>query len=280
LKNNIFNILLVSLGLFNIHIKPEKQQIKKEKHIIVLACSYNNKKWYKKHLDSFFMQDYSNAHMIYIDDVSPDGTGNLVEQYINEKGFENRVTLIKNEQRIGALANQYNAIHASKDDDIIVILDGDDWFAHEHVLSYINEVYSDPNIWITYGQFREYPSGKIHGFNRPLTNEALTENKIREFGFIPSHLRTYYAKLYKMIRKEDLIQNGRFFDVNADFATMIPMLEMARKGHIKFINEVLLIYNNANPLNDHRIAGGLQRTLNRKIRKMEKYEAIDCLFAE
>ena len=42
--------------------------------------------------------------------ASPDGTGNLVEQYIKERKLENKILLIKNNERCGALANIYRAI--------------------------------------------------------------------------------------------------------------------------------------------------------------------------
>lgn len=42
-----------------------------------------------------------------------------------------------------------------------------------------------------------------------------------------------------------------FFDVTRDQAMMFPMLEMAA-GRIKFIPEVLYLYNQSNPLNDFK----------------------------
>src|SRR3989304_2120498 len=57
-------------------------QPKKEKHFVVIVPSYNNKDWYQKNLDSIFMQKYTNYHVVYIDDVSTDGTGDLVEKYV------------------------------------------------------------------------------------------------------------------------------------------------------------------------------------------------------
>lgn len=49
--------------------------------------SYNNaeSRLYMRNLDSIFMQDYSNYHVVYIDDASPDKTGEYVNKYIEEK---------------------------------------------------------------------------------------------------------------------------------------------------------------------------------------------------
>ena len=165
-------------------------EVKQENPFVIVTASYNNKDWYKKNLDSVFAQNYTNYRVIYVNDCSPDGTGDLVEQYIKEKGMEDRVTLIKNTERCGALANQYKAIHSCKDEEIIVILDGDDWFPNGNVLSYLNKVYADGTIWLTYGQFREYPGGGV-GFCSLMPDEIVSGNKFRDHNHIPSHLRTF-----------------------------------------------------------------------------------------
>ena len=92
-----------------------------ERHIVIVVASYNNKDWYKHNLDSILAQDYSNYNVIYVDDCSPDGTGKLVAEYIKEKDIEHRIQLICNEERCGALANQYKAIHSCDDMSIVII---------------------------------------------------------------------------------------------------------------------------------------------------------------
>jgi hypothetical protein len=66
----------------------------------------------------------------------------------------------------------------------------------------------------------------------------------------------------------------------ADLAMMFPMIEMAHKGHFCFINQVLLEYNAANNLNDHKVSKKLQRTCDLEIRNRKHYEALDYLFDE
>jgi hypothetical protein len=246
------------------------------KHIVVVAASYNNKDWYQHkgewpgHLDTIFGQTYNNYHVVYIDDCSVDGTDNLVEQYIKEHGQEDRVTLIKNRTRCGAMENQYRAIHTCKDSDLVVILDGDDAFAHNQVFPYLNSTYADGSTWLTYGQFIEYPSG-VHGFCCPMPPQVIHANAFRDFSNIPSHLRTFYAGLFKHIKREDLMHEGAFLMMDADIAAMFPMIEMARQGHFKFIPHILCVYNGANSLNDHKVSKELQKKLDREIRSRKRY---------
>jgi glycosyltransferase involved in cell wall biosynthesis len=274
-KKNVFlSIIFYSLNALGSDITfnnmPDQNG---ERHIVIVTAGYKNKNWYKKNLDSIFAQKYQNYHLMYVDDCSPDGTADLVEQYINEKGYNHKVTLIKNTERYGCpLANHYKAIHACDDKAIIVILDADDFFAHDRVLSYLNNVYSDSNVWLTYGQFVEYPSG-VHGFCSPMPQHIVERNAFRDWACIPSHLRSFYAGLFKQIKEEDLKYDGRFFMMTGDMGAMMPMIEMAR-DHFKFIPDILYIYNAANELNEYKVSKDLQRKIDLYIRALPRYEKV------
>lgn len=247
-----------------------------ERHIVIVTCSYNNNKYYKWNLDSVLSQEYTNYHVIYVDDCSSDDTYNLVKKYIEGHPAAEHFILVHNEERKKALANLYYAIHSCKSTDIILILDGDDRFAHNRVLRRINEAYADPNIWLTYGQFREYPNGGL-GFCRPYPQYVIDRNSFRYYPETPSHLRTFYAGLLHKIRKEDLLFQGDFFPMTYDLAIMFPMIEMARRHHM-FIGEVLVDYNNDNPLSDHRVGKGLQRKYDLIIRGRTCYSEVSSPF--
>lgn len=218
-----------------------------EKHITAIVVSYNNSKWYKKNLDSIFNQKYSNFDVIYVDDCSPDGTADLAESYVNKLGQSSKFKLIRNKANAGSMANKYTASHMAADKSIVVLVDGDDWLAHNKVFKYINKVYSTTNCWMTYGQFVRYPTGK-KGHCKKLSHSenfrALDQTYV-------SHLRTYYAKLFKLVKKEDLMKDGQFVPVSEDVAGSLPMLEMAR-GHIRFISKILYVYNQAHEFNDFK----------------------------
>ncbi len=250
-----------------------------ERRIVIVIASYNNKQWYKRNLDSIFAQKYDNYRLIYVDDCSTDGTYELVKKYIEQSPKKDKFTHIKNDTRQWHLLNQFNAIHSCKDTDIIAILDGDDWFYNNLVLARVNQEYQDPNVWLTYGQLREYPQ------NGPgckkIPQRIVTRNAFRKeayWPYFPSHLRTFYAGLFKRIKKEDLMYKGTFFKMCCDLSIMFPMMEMAHKGHIRFIPDVLVIYNMANALNCYKISKTLQHEMNMIIRNMKPYNAIEYLF--
>jgi len=254
-----------------------------EKHIVVITASYNNRQWYKQNLDSVFAQRYDNWHLIYICDApgegrKSDGTDLLVEQYIKECGMQHKVTLIRNTERRGALANQYDAIHNCNNTDIIAILDGDDFLATPYVFQRVNQEYQRKNVWLTYGQLKEWP------YNGPgckeLPHSMIRRNAFRSeivWPYFPSHLRTFYAGLFKKIKKEDLLYNGNFMMMSSDFAIMVPMLEMAQ-DRISFIPDILVIYNMANPISDCKVSQQLQEHLTAYVRGLPRYSRLNYLF--
>ncbi len=269
-------LLALALLAYLFAFKKQAEQSELEKAFVIVIPSYNNKDWYKKNLNSVLFQDYRNYRVIYIDDASSDGTAALVESYIKENNQEKRVSLRKNEKRHLALANLYQAIHSCKPDEIIITVDGDDWLASDKVLSYLNTIYSDPDVWMTYGQFIYYPEER-HGYAELVPEEVLLKNGVREHPGGPTHLRTFYAKLFQMIHKEDMLQEGNFFPMAWDVAFLLPIMEMAGT-HARFIPDVLYVYNTSTTLHDHLVNPSLQVSLDAMIRKQKKYQPVEKIW--
>src|SRR5579872_3416353 len=82
---------------------------KGERHIVLVSASYNNEQWCEKNLQSVFDQNYSNYHLIYINDCSTDHTLEVVTRIVDERDLQDKITIINNPVRRGAMANQYYA---------------------------------------------------------------------------------------------------------------------------------------------------------------------------
>ncbi len=259
-------------------LRPDAPVVNGEKYIVVVIPSYKNAQWYRFNLERLFQQKYTNYFVIYIDDCSPDHTYELVDSYIKAVGQSHRVLLIHNETRKGALYNLYHAIHACPDRAIMVTLDGDDWFRGNDVLQLINRTYDDSNVWLTYGQFEEFPRGSL-GICHPMPEHVVQTKSYRTQHWFTSHLRTFYAGLFKKVKKEDMMFDGEFFSVTWDQSFLFPMLEMA-DGRIKFIDQILYVYNQANPLNDFKQQLRKQLYCERVIRARQKYQPLDVVQAQ
>jgi glycosyltransferase involved in cell wall biosynthesis len=243
------------------------------KPIAIVIPSYNNRRWYRQNLGSVCAQAYENFRAIYVDDGSSDQTGACVAQWLVDQAVGQRVQVIRNQARAGALANLYRAIHACEDQEIIVLVDGDDWLAHPRVLPYLNTVYADPDCWMTYGQYVSWPT-PVPGYAKPIPTPITDANDFRAYDWCASHLRSFYAWLFKRIHRDDLISPwGTFYPMAWDQALMFPMLEMAGP-RARFIPDVLYTYNVANPLNDAKVDRALQRHCEAAIRRQRRYERL------
>lgn len=281
----------------------------KEKPIVVIIPSYNNSRWVANNIKSILAQNYTNFRIIYIDDQSKDDTSKKVSQLVlkskrknefnnpnkffqqinfDDSGTEDIVkttelfkekinknscffTLIQNKNRCGALCNLYRAIQSSPDNAIIVTVDGDDWLAHKNVLKELNTLYSEKEIYLTHGKLITFPSGETT-WCEPIPSEVVASNTFRKYK-CPSHLRTFYAWLFKKIHLEDLLYQGKFFAMTGDMAIMYPMIEMAGEKHA-FIEKPNYVYNVSNNLNDNKVNPELQRHLDHVIRNKDRYSSI------
>lgn len=250
----------------------------KEKPFVIIIPSYNNELFCTANINSALDQRYKNYRVIFINDCSSDKTLELVKKTVAKSHKKDLVTIIDNNTRELALANYYYAIHKNtKDDEIIITLDGDDMLASPYVLKHLNLAYSnnEKEIWLTYGQMRYLSNPKSKSWIRDIPKEIVKENRFREYPHLPSHLRTFYSWLFKLIDIEDLQDNGEFYPMTWDVAMMLPMIEMAR-NHFVFIPHVLYIYNDVNTISDHRTDQELQFNLSKEIRAKPPYFPLPC----
>jgi len=213
---------------------------------IVLVTVHNSVQWIKKCLDSVLSQDYKNYRLMIIDDHSTDGTWDVVSKY--------DACIVRNDTNmVHSLINMVTGLKAFFFDpeDIIVCLDGDDWFFDNGVLSYLNEIYKE-DVWLTYGQFVPLSKG-YENYCKPFSEIEVTSQTYRKSGrWVTSHLKTFRKKCWDMIKEEDFKIDGGWLITCGDCAMMYPIIEMAGDKRIKFVDRVLYVYNDLNPMN-HRL---------------------------
>ena len=106
-----------------------------------------------------------------------------------------RFTIVNNTSRRGALANIVFGTNTicTDPEDIIIIVDGDDRLIDGDVLTHLNDVYSDPTTWATYGQY-VFKSDNSQGH----CEEGIGVFNRYNYGkWNISHLRTYKNFLFK-----------------------------------------------------------------------------------
>lgn len=126
---------------------------------------------------------------------------------------------------------------------VIAHVCADDMLSDPGALSRLAEAYEDPQVWMTYGQYRCIPGGEV-GHCAPLPPESHELGDYRKRPWMTSHLRSYRKGLWdKVPTKKYLIdpQTGEPWFLGTDLACVFPMLELARE-RAKFIPEVLYLY--------------------------------------
>ncbi|MBF8262946.1 MAG: hypothetical protein HW387_611 [Parachlamydiales bacterium] len=244
-----------------------------KRSFVLLICAFNNGAFLEKTLRSVSGQSYENYRLIYIDDASTDGSAALAADCINACGLSHRTTLVRNEQRLGTLANLMRAAQVCEDQEIIVMLGGNDWLAHEWVLSRLNQYYANPDLWLTYSQYCDFPSYRP-GISRDI--QQIEWSHLRSSPFVATHLPTFYAALFRRISEADLLFQGAFWPQAAVMAIMLPMLEMAR-DHFQFVPDIQTIANRrAETLEDREH----QIRCERSIRAKTPYSPVTALQRE
>ena len=236
--------------------------------MIILTTTYNCENFIEKSLLSIMSQRFKDFTCYITDDMSTDNTVNIIKKIISN---DSRFILIENKIKQYQPGN-YDQIIRGLDipnEEICVEVDGDDWLPNSNVFQLINDVYKDSNIWMTSGSF------KYHDGRPGFANPPKIFIDIRKQVFTLSHLRTWKSWLWKKINVDDLKdENGIYWNVAGDLSFMFPMLEMSGEEHFKYISTINYIYNESNPLNDHKVnMNNVTQTVN-KIRSKKPYDKL------
>lgn len=226
-------------------------------HFIVVVPSFNAMPWLKTCLNSIDSQDYPNFSTLLIDDASTDPLHTKCCADWQCRGYNKHwIIREKNEQMPH---NLYYALQVvpPEDDDVILLVDGDDWLPHERVLSILAEHFQDPELWLTYGSYTRHPDpGFMPNPAEPYPPEVIAARSYRSHNLLYNHPLAFRGHLWKQVRPSDLQEdNGDWFRVAYDQAIMYPMLELASGPpvHFKWLEAVLYVYNDSNPLSDFKV---------------------------
>lgn len=226
-----------------------------------MVPTYNNEAGgrYRLNLDSIVQQNYSNYHVVIIEDASTDKTPQLIDQHVDKvkREWESRgktidIAVIHNQQQQRAMSNlRAAALHHCKPHEIFVVVDGDDQLIGRQILQLFNSQFQATGCWFAYSNFMSFV-GSV-GFSRPFKPEVVEENRYRQANFVTSHLRAFYTELFQLVKEEDLKDSkGEYLRAANDVAICLPILEMCHT-RVTYIPEVTYLYNSDTGLNNHLI---------------------------
>ena len=210
-------------------------------NIVVVMITYNCEDIAVESLKSVVHQDYPNFRVIHVDDNSSDSTYFNLVNYVRNQSLTN-VKLIHNDERKGACFNRQMGIEMCDDDELVVLVDGDDYFPHNQCLRIIHNEYVRTKCWMTCGEYLIYPAFKNIS---SATNQRKLYFSPRKYGGWPGmHVRTFFAWLGKSVDRKNLKdEEGNYFQCSTDMALLISMMEMCGDpARFHLINQPLYLY--------------------------------------
>lgn len=220
----------------------------------IVTCAFNCTEFLKRCISSVLQQERPPDEWILVDDASTDlAQPELMKRVCTRPGWQ----AILNQENLCCPYNLVQAIRASRlgPQDVIFLLDGDDFLPHGRVLSRVAEIFSNPKVLLSYGSFTRWPDPNFMP-NRamPYPPEILRNRTFRTYRYhCYNHPLMFRRILWDQIPKPALQDNsGRWFRTAYDTAIMIPMLEMAG-DRMQFNEEILYVYNEGNPISDQKV---------------------------
>ena len=179
-------------------------------------------------------------HLV-IDDDSTDDTPTIIEKWCTHHPGHN-VDLVKRSRRRGGTWNTLDGIRQAGSESIVVELNGDDWLPDPGVLSFLNKVYQDPEVWMTYNTQRE--STGVIPFQLPPPREVRRIRGYRDHPWAASHLHTFRRRLFDHVPEEIMIDpdTGEHWVSADDIALYLWMLELAG-NHARHLWRITCLYN-------------------------------------
>jgi len=170
---------------------------------------------------SLAAQDDQDFGVVVIDDASTTPSPRRLHDLL---GFlEDRLTLIRPPIQHGPMVNHLVAVRdiCRNPAALIVVLDLDDAFCATNVISRLRELQARGHDVILGAPFRPDAPTKVYApdFQRPRETWG---------GDVWIHLRAFAKTLFDQVPEDYFKVDGRWVDRCTDYATMIPMVELAR----------------------------------------------------
>ncbi|MGR5064563.1 glycosyltransferase family 2 protein [Photobacterium sp. DNB22_13_2] len=275
---------------------------------IVISAVYNMSEHLKQNIDILKSQTYENFEVYFGDDLSTDTSCDTIEENILD---DERFHLIRHQQKLYSMGNIAETIKLAQpdDNDVIVLIDGDDALADATVLEYLKNTYEQEQCLMTFGSYTV--NGK-QGANCSSYPDIIPKlNLFRYVKWRANHLKTFKYSLWKQvnpasltltkkevkrtlnfylytgrikawleckkIKHEDLVtEDKRYVRRCSDKYLTSPLLEMAgEKAH--YIDKVL--YHYLGPQGPHNFGSSnkkwAQRLLRQAISLKPRYKKID-----
>jgi len=209
-------------------------------HIIIRAR--NAEKYIETCLWSLKKQTYGEWKGVLILDAPEDNTVKVASKYISLKNLP--IELVVNRERKGLGYNLWYGIELIPNphpEDIVCIVDGDDWIEKE-ALAVVISAYKKKNCRLTRGSYIKESKARITKVSR-----RDIKGPVRKTAWSCSHLKTFKYKLWQFFPKEYLQHNGVWAEAASDRGLMYGLVELAGIENCAHIKRPIYHWRNHKP---------------------------------
>lgn len=185
--------------------------------VSIITATYNSAATLKDTIDSVVRQDYDDIEYIVVDGGSTDGTTDIIRSF--EASDELDMKWVSERDR-----GIYDAMNKGIDlatGDVVGILNSDDYFTSDDVISKMVGSFTDSNIDAVYGDIHFIHDGEPDRVTRYYSSRMFRPFWIR-FGFMPAHPSLY-------VRREVYDKVGPYkldYKIGSDFEMIVRMFHV------------------------------------------------------
>lgn len=231
--------------------------------IHVVSTSYNSNNFAINNIVSVAKQSMQPFSHVYIDDMSLDNSVEVLNGFMETELYqgicqEYNLKIIINEEKKYKIKNLFDLLkdkETYKDEDIICILDGDDWLSNGDVLIEVFNTYRKDDLDYLYTNWMYSHNGEL-GISKKIPSNEWSPYLSP---WITSAMSTFRVKCFREINEENFKnKDGDFFIMACDQAYVLPILEMSKRKNgdyskVGFIDKPHYIYQFLQNKNKPRI---------------------------
>ena len=202
----------------------------------ILVPIYNFELFLDECLVSILEQTYDNWFCFLFDDGSTDNSSYICQQYVKKSNKFKHIKLDKKNH--GPAYSKWYGIQeirkVCKDEDIMIIIDGDDYLINKDAFSIINNIYIKTKCMATFGSYK----GKFDNMKYNVNMKSYS----RKIWFYMPPRSCKCSLLQKFTENDFKYKNREWLQKATDAAFFCNIIEWVGIHNVQYVKDILYLY--------------------------------------
>ena len=218
--------------------------------ISVIITTFNAAKYLTKAIESFLAQDYSNKELLIVDDISTDGTHDIIATY--QQKFPGVIKWIK--QKDSGISQARNIALKHVTGDLVGFLGADD-FLHKNFFAKMKYyLEANPDFDVIY--FNSYSIGGNCGFDNSAAKTVTVRNLIKHCPIGSGESFYYRREVFDLLKFNEKNRYSMDYELNMALASSV---KANGKKYVFFPVNITSVFNVHTGENISSASGAKQR---------------------